>query len=242
MATKVITRLLSKFKPTNTLQPLQRYLYHTTAVPESFTLDHPPPHSHATVVLVSGGLESTALLSYWTHWSHATEIIPLFVNYGQGNSFKEQESARAVCQHLKLAPPEILDLKTLSGLYSGMQRGEERHNRASFRNLMLLTFGASAAVEIGAAHLALAVSKGHEPRSEDTTISFLRHAESLFHALEPPVSLLTPLVQLTTPQVVKLGEQANAPWELTWSCTESGEKHCGVCGGCKAREEALENL
>ena len=169
-------------------------------------------------------------------------MIPLFVNYGQRNALKEQESARAVCQHLNVASPEILNLESLSGLYSGMQRGEEKHNQASFRNLMLLTLGASAAVEIRAAHVALAMSKGHEPRSEDAAISFLRHAESLFHALEPPISLLTPLLHLTTPQVVQLGEQANAPWELTWSCTESGEEHCGVCGGCKAREQALASV
>jgi 7-cyano-7-deazaguanine synthase len=244
MAKQVITRLLPKIKRTSTLQPLQRYLHNTTSSFESY-LEHPPPlHSHATVVLVSGGLESTALLSHYNHWSHATEMIPLFINYGQNNARKEQKAATAVCQHLKLPPPEILTVTSLAGLFSEMQRGEERQNRVSFRNLMLLTLGASAAAEMRASHVALAVSKDHGSSKNDDTeqTAFFHYAESLLHALEPPISLLTPLVHLNTSHVVQLGEQANAPWELTWSCIASGEKHCGVCGGCKIREEALASV
>ena len=247
----MISRLILKFKHKSTLQPLQRYLHHTTNVPESSALDHPlgshtpPQHAHATVALVSGGLESTALLSYWTHWSHATELIPLFVNYGQNNARKEQQAAEKVCQHLELPPPEILNLNSSSvaGLYSKMQRGEGRHHRASFRNLMLLTLGASAAAEMRASHVALAISKDPEPRAEDATVEFLRQAEYLLHALEPPISLLTPLIHITTLHVVQLGEQASdTPWDLSWSCLESGEKHCGRCEGCLIREEALASL
>ena len=242
MSEKVITRCLPQLRRISTLQTVQGSLYHTTTTHES-SFERPPPHSHATVVLVSGGLESTALLSYWAHWSHATEMIPLFVNYGQQNARKEQHAATAVCQHLKLPSPEVLHVNTLAGLFSGMQRGEERHHRASFRNLMLLSLAASTAAEMRATHVALAVSKeGHGHRSEDAGTQFLRHAESLLHSLEPPISLLAPLVHLETAQVVQLGEQANAPWELTWSCIESGEKMCGVCGGCKTRQEALATV
>lgn len=239
---KVITRLLPKFRRTNSLQPFQGYLYNTTATAET-SFERPPPHAHATVVLVSGGLESAALLSYWTHWSHATEMIPLFVNYGQENALKEQQAATAVCKHLKLPVPEVLNVKTLAGLFSGMQRGEERHHKAPFRNLMLISLAASTAADMRATHVALAVSKDHGPKTEDAATIFLRHAESLLHdALEPPISLLAPLVHLNTPQVVALGDQVNAPWDLTWSCVKGGEKPCGVCGGCITRQEALANV
>jgi 7-cyano-7-deazaguanine synthase len=182
--------------------------------------------------------------SYWTHWSHATELLPLFINYGQVNAVRQQEAATAVCQHLQLPSLAVVNVAALAGLYSGMQRGEERHHRAPFRNLMLVTLGASVAAEQGASHIALAVNKEHhEARSEDATLSFLGRAESVLHSLEPPISLLTPLVHLTTPQVVQLvAEQANAPLDLTWSCKGGGEKHCSVCLGCRVRKEALESV
>ncbi len=56
--------------------------------------------------------------------------------------------------------------------------------RASFRNIMLVTLGASAAAEKRATHVAVTVSKEQESRSEDAVLSFLRHAEALLHALE----------------------------------------------------------
>jgi 7-cyano-7-deazaguanine synthase in queuosine biosynthesis len=31
----------------------------------------------STVVLASGGVESAALLSYWKHWDHGQELLPL---------------------------------------------------------------------------------------------------------------------------------------------------------------------
>ncbi len=35
------------------------------------------PKQGSTVVLASGGVESAALLSYWKHWDHGQELLPL---------------------------------------------------------------------------------------------------------------------------------------------------------------------
>lgn len=235
----MIARLLGRRGSALAIRALQPQI-HTSAWLGS-TLERPSHHG-ATVVLVSGGLESTALLSYWTHWSHASELIPLYVNYGQRNAGKEEDAARAVCLHLELPPPEVLNVGMLAEQFRGMQRGEEYHSRASFRNLLLLSLAASTAAETGAVHVALAVSKDHGEKSSDSSISFLRHAEALLHVLDPPIALLAPLAQLTNEQVVQLGDQVDAPWDLTWSCLNSGSKHCGKCPACLARKEALGRL
>lgn len=38
------------------------------------------------MVLVSGGVESAALLSYYRHWDHSSQLLPLFVDYGEAAS------------------------------------------------------------------------------------------------------------------------------------------------------------
>ena len=47
------------------------------------------------MVLVSGGVESAALLSYWAHWDHGQRLLPLFVDYGQKNA-RAEEAAQQV--------------------------------------------------------------------------------------------------------------------------------------------------
>lgn len=47
------------------------------------------------MVLVSGGIESAALLAYWKHWDHAQHLLPLFIDYGQKN-VRQEEAAQQV--------------------------------------------------------------------------------------------------------------------------------------------------
>lgn len=48
-----------------------------------------------------------------------------------------------------------------------------------------------------------------------------------------------PLLSLNKAGVVKEGLRLGAPYELTWSCYEGGDKPCGVCGTCRDRAAAF---
>jgi 7-cyano-7-deazaguanine synthase len=48
-----------------------------------------------------------------------------------------------------------------------------------------------------------------------------------------------PVLELEAWQVVDLGVQVEAPFELAWSCLASGPEPCGLCAGCKGREAAF---
>ena len=53
------------------------------------------------------------------------------------------------------------------------------------------------------------------------------------------IDLSRPFIQLTKTEVAALGKELGVPFEETWSCYKGGEVHCGKCGTCVERKEAL---
>ena len=54
-----------------------------------------------------------------------------------------------------------------------------------------------------------------------------------------PVSIRTPLMPLTKPEVIRAGVAYDTPLHLTWSCYQTGPRPCRTCGACRHREEAF---
>jgi 7-cyano-7-deazaguanine synthase len=55
-----------------------------------------------------------------------------------------------------------------------------------------------------------------------------------------PVSIRTPLIDLTKAEIVKLGLAVDAPLELTWSCYRGdSDRPCGTCDACGLRAKGF---
>jgi 7-cyano-7-deazaguanine synthase len=54
------------------------------------------------------------------------------------------------------------------------------------------------------------------------------------------LEIQAPLLELELWQVVDVGFQVNAPFDKTWSCSESAAEPCWACPGCRAREAAFQ--
>ena len=50
-----------------------------------------------------------------------------------------------------------------------------------------------------------------------------------------PIEILTPLIDATKADIVRLGIETEAPLRLTWSCYQGGETPCGICDACLLR-------
>jgi 7-cyano-7-deazaguanine synthase len=61
------------------------------------------------------------------------------------------------------------------------------------------------------------------------------------HALEGlwDVRLVTPFLQRSKADIVRIGAGLRTPFDETWSCYKGGDIHCGRCGTCVERREAF---
>ncbi len=53
------------------------------------------------------------------------------------------------------------------------------------------------------------------------------------------IAFVSPLGNLMKHEIVKLGLDVRAPMDMTWSCYNNGELHCGNCGPCTMRRTAF---
>lgn len=58
-------------------------------------------------------------------------------------------------------------------------------------------------------------------------------------AEEPAIRVVAPLLRLSKPEIVKLGQELGVPFEWTWSCYEGREFPCGVCDSCILRAKGF---
>jgi 7-cyano-7-deazaguanine synthase len=108
------------------------------------------------------------------------------------------------------------------------------------RNMIMLAVAIGWAVNLKFDAVAYGAHAGDHPIYPDCRPEFteaMRQAASLcdWH----PVSLLTPFIEKTKGQIVRIGADLGVPFERTWSCYKGGQVHCGRCGTCVERREAF---
>jgi 7-cyano-7-deazaguanine synthase len=50
------------------------------------------------------------------------------------------------------------------------------------------------------------------------------------------------LIDMNRQKVISLALRIDVPLELTWSCHNEGETHCGQCYSCSQRFDAFSSL
>ena len=76
----------------------------------------------------------------------------------------------------------------------------------------------------------------------DNSLEFMQAAQECFaYSTRSGLQVLSPTIELTKPQVVKLGYEIGAPLHLVWSCYRGGDSHCWRCPSCVRLKRALES-
>lgn len=213
------------------------------------------------MVLFSGGIDSTTCLAAAIDKYGRENVIALSISYGQKHS-KEMESAKKISghygvEHISLDLSLIFkysDCSLLNGSdkeipHESYEKQLEKTNGAPvstyvpFRNGLFLASAASMALSKDCsviyygAHADDAAGNAYPDCSEVFNNAM---NTAIFEGSGGQLKVEAPFVGMPKSEVVRIGLQLHAPYELTWSCYEGGDKPCGVCGTCIDRQRAFE--
>lgn len=201
-----------------------------------------------SVIILSGGMDSVTLLY------DQQERIALAVSfdYGSNHNAREIPFARLHCERLGIEhlviPLRFMAQYFESSLLQGADAIPEGHyaddNMKStvvpFRNGIMLSVAIGLAESRGLKHVMMANHGGDHTIYPDCRPEFVAAmSEAARTGTFPGITLLCPFTSLTKAQIAARGRELGIDYAETWSCYKGGERHCGRCGTCVERREAL---
>ncbi len=208
------------------------------------------------VALLSGGMDSTVLLTYLLRSGH--EVWSLSFDYSQRHN-RELGAATQVAQVLEEFDNyhgnhivDMLDIgcELLKGSSQTSDDIEVPHGHYAAenmkstvvpnRNMILLALAVGYAVSIKAEYVAYGAHAGDHAIYPDCRPEFTAALAGVIALCDyNPPKLYAPFIHLTKSDLVVLGHKQSAPLADTYSCYEGLYKHCGLCGTCQERKEAF---
>lgn len=185
---------------------------------------------------------------------HEKERIALAVTflYGSNHNAREAACARANCEKLGIEYLEI-PLKFIGEYFhSSLLEGAEyvpegRYDDASmkstvvpFRNGIMLAVACGMAESYGLRHVLIANHGGDHTIYPDCRPEFINSmSAAMQYGTYEHVDIIAPFTDITKTDIAAIGRRAGVDFAMTYSCYKGGEKHCGKCGTCVERREAL---
>ena len=200
------------------------------------------------VLILSGGMDSVTLLYDYQ------ERIALAVtfDYGSNHNAREIPFARLHCERLGIEhlviPLAFMGQYFKSSLLSGADAIPEGHyaddNMKStvvpFRNGIMLSVAVGLAESRDLKYVMMANHGGDHTIYPDCTPAFVEAFNQTAQAgTFIGVQLLSPYTNITKAEIAARGKALGIDYVETWSCYKGGERHCGRCGTCVERREAL---
>jgi 7-cyano-7-deazaguanine synthase len=218
------------------------------------------PENTKTIVLLSGGLDSTVLLaSLLSASSRYQVVLALTFDYGQRAVLSEVKASQDIATHFGI-PHQTIALPLLQPLlpaalspHNKLPKIPEPSLEALFdvnrvwvpnRNGLFLNIGAAYAEARQACHVAFGANQEEGEAFPDNTPAF-REAinQSLSSSTLNQVKVIAPLEQMSKLQILAYGVQlGNVPFEMIWSCYEDTDMQCGACASCIRVKTAKSTL
>ncbi|MDE5872011.1 MAG: 7-cyano-7-deazaguanine synthase QueC [Muribaculaceae bacterium] len=203
-----------------------------------------------SVIVLSGGMDSTTLL----HDRKAQIALAVTFDYGSRHNAREIECARKNCEMLGIEhiviPLEFMGRYFKSSLLIGGEDIPEGHyadeNMKStvvpFRNGIMLSIAAGLAESRGLKKVMLANHGGDHAIYPDCRPGFVdAMSDAIRQGTYDGIVIDAPYTDITKSDIARIGKRIGVDYNLTYSCYKGGEKHCGKCGTCVERMEALRD-
>ncbi len=201
-----------------------------------------------SILILSGGMDSVTLL----YDQQARIALAVSFDYGSNHNAKEIPFAQWHCEQLGIPhiviPLDFMTKYFKSSLLEGAEAIPEGHyadeNMKStvvpFRNGIMLSIAVGIAESNGLKYVMMANHGGDHTIYPDCTPAFVDAFDAAAKAgTFVNVGLLSPFVNWTKADIARRGKELGIDYAKTWSCYKGGEKHCGKCGTCVERKEAM---
>ena len=201
-----------------------------------------------TILILSGGMDSTTML-----YDFQDRIaMAISFDYGANHNRKEIKFAALHCDRLGIThiviPFDFMRRYFRSSLLDGAEAIPEGHyedeNMRStvvpFRNGIMLSVAVGMAESNGLQYVMMANHGGDHTIYPDCRPSFVEAFDKAAEAgTFNGVRLLSPYVDMTKGDIARRGKELGIDYAETWSCYKGGDVHCGRCGTCIERREAM---
>lgn len=201
-----------------------------------------------SVIIVSGGMDSITLL----HEYKDRIALAITYDYGSNHGAKEIPYARLHCERLGIkhfvVPLDFMHQYFKSSLLEGAEAIPEGYyadeNMKStvvpFRNGIMLAIACGIAESNGLTRVMIANHGGDHAIYPDCRGEFIEAmSEAMKYGTYEGITIEAPYTHITKSDIARRGAQLGIDYAETWSCYKGGEVHCGKCGTCVERKEAL---
>jgi len=202
-----------------------------------------------SIIVLSGGLDSTTMLYEY----HDSIALAVSFNYGSNHNEREIAFAKMHCERLHIPhliiPLDFISQHFNSSLLSGADAIPEgsysdenmRSTVVPFRNGIMLSIAAGLAENNGLKHVMIANHAGDHSIYPDCRPSFISAmSNAISNGTYNNAEILAPYTNISKADIARKGKEMGLDYSETWSCYKGGDKHCGKCGTCIERKEALQ--
>jgi len=215
-------------------------------------MTHSPNHSDSrAVVLLSGGMDSCVCAALAARDYRAAAV---HVSYGQRTELRERRAFEGICDRLGITDRLVVRNEALraiggSALTDASIGVPEGHmigggvpvTYVPFRNAHFLAVAVSWAEVLGAGKVYIGAVEQDSSGYPDCRPEYYRAFNEVVRAgtKDGLIQVVTPLIAMRKFEIVRLGLELNAPFDLTWSCYQREDRACGVCDSCILRLRAF---
>ncbi|TYP73744.1 7-cyano-7-deazaguanine synthase QueC [Paenibacillus methanolicus] len=208
------------------------------------------------VIILSGGLDSTTCMGFAKEAGYA--LYPITFDYGQRHRI-ELTNARKVAEFYGVAQrykevklgflrefggsaltDDAIDVPKVAD-EADVQESEIPVTYVPGRNLMFLSIATSYAEAVGAEAIYIGVNALDYSGYPDCRPEFIAKVQEVMTLATrvgvegKPITIQTPLLDLTKADIVREGTRMGVPYELTTSCYNGEAEACGECDSCRLR-------
>jgi len=207
------------------------------------------------VVLLSGGMDSCVCAALAARDFDAAAV---HISYGQRTEERERTAFLRICDRLGIHDRLVVRNEALRAIggsaltdpdiavpespLAGANGHEIPITYVPFRNAHFLSVAVSWAEVLGAEKIYIGAVEQDSSGYPDCRPAYYRAFNEVIKTgtKNGRIEIVTPLIGLRKSEIVTLGLELGAPFDLTWSCYSREDRACGVCDSCVLRLRAFQ--